>query len=97
MDATTAIGTGAAVLTTFSSFPQLRKAWVTGSTGDLSLNTFLMLFTGVALWTLYGWLRQDWVVLAANAVGTLGLGGILWLKLRETVAGRQRSLRRTDG
>jgi len=90
MDATTAIGTGAAVLTTVSNFPQLWKCWTTGSTGDLSLKTFLMLFVGVLLWTVYGWLRQDWVVIGANAVGAVSLAGILYFKLREMMTGSTR-------
>ena len=91
MDATTAIGTGAAVLTTIANFPQLWKCWTTGSAGDLSLKTFLLLFVGVLLWTVYGWLRQDWVVIGANAVGALSLAGILYFKLREMMTGKTRS------
>lgn len=88
MDATTAIGTTAAVLTTFANLPQLVKCWRTGSTGDLSLKTFLMLFVGVAGWTLYGWLKRDWIVLGSNAVGALILAGVLYFKLREMMAAR---------
>ena len=42
-----------------------------------------LLSTGVALWLIYGLLKGDWVIIAANAA-TLALVGILAiLKLRE--------------
>ena len=54
MDLTTLIGLCAAVCTTVSYYPQLKKCWETGEAGDLSLKMFLILATGVALWAVYG-------------------------------------------
>jgi MtN3 and saliva related transmembrane protein len=54
IDLTTLIGLLAAFCTTVSYYPQLKKCWVTGSAGDLSLTTFVMLSTGVGLWVFYG-------------------------------------------
>jgi MtN3 and saliva related transmembrane protein len=83
MDITTAIGFFAAFCTSVSYFPQLRKCWRTGSTGDLSLKMFSTLATGVAAWVLYGVLKRDIVIIIANAVSFCCLAGILWFKLRE--------------
>ena len=83
MDVGTIIGGCAAVCTTFSSVPQLKKCWETGSAGDLSLRMLLLHSTGVALWIGYGVIRGDWVIIISNAVSLLLLLGILYFKLRE--------------
>ena len=84
MNLTTAIGLVAAFCTTVSYFPQLKKCWKTGKSGDLSLKMFATLATGVALWIVYGVLKSDFVIILANAVSLLFLIGILYFKLRET-------------
>ena len=83
MDTTTAIGGFAAVCTTASYIPQLKKCWETGEAGDLSLKMFLILTAGIASWVVYGVLRKDWVIIAANSVSLCFLAGILYFKLRE--------------
>jgi MtN3 and saliva related transmembrane protein len=83
MDAGTVIGGFAAVCTTLSSLPQLKKCWETGSAGDLSLRMLLLHSTGVALWIGYGVFRGDWVIIISNAVSLVLLLGILYFKLRE--------------
>ena len=83
MDVGTVIGGVAAVCTTLSNLPQLKKCWVTGSAGDLSLRTLLLHSTGVALWIGYGVVRDDWVIIISNTVSLLLLLGILFFKLRE--------------
>ena len=83
MNLTTVIGLTAAVCTTVSYFPQLKKCWDTGSAGDLSLKMFLTLAAGVALWAVYGFLRADVVIIVANAISFALLMGILYFKLRE--------------
>jgi len=83
MDLTTGVGTTAAILTTLSNLPQLKKCWDTGSAGHLSLRAFSILATGVALWIVYGALRDDAVIMLANIVSLTLLLGILYFKLRE--------------
>jgi MtN3 and saliva related transmembrane protein len=78
----TLTGTLAAICTTVSYVPQLRKAWSSGETGDLSLKMLLFLGAGLALWTVYGMLRADAVIMAANGVSLTLLGVIVYLKLR---------------
>jgi MtN3 and saliva related transmembrane protein len=74
----------AAFCTTVSYFPQLKKCWQTGHTGDLSLRMFSILAAGIAMWTLYGILKSDLVIIVANSVSLALLLGILYFKLRES-------------
>jgi MtN3 and saliva related transmembrane protein len=78
-----AVGFFAALCTTVSYFPQLKKCWDTGSAGDLSLTMFLTLTVGVATWIGYGFLQRDLVIIVANAVSLVLLLGILYFKLKE--------------
>jgi len=45
----TVIGLAAAVCTTTANLPQLKKAWTTGQTDDLSLWTLLLFGSGLAM------------------------------------------------
>jgi MtN3 and saliva related transmembrane protein len=92
MDITTAIGSLAAFCTTVSYFPQLKKCWQTGQTGDLSLKMFSILTAGIALWVVYGFLISDYVVIAANIVSLLLLCGILYFKLRPARLAHEKQL-----
>ena len=88
------IGAAAAFCTTVSYIPQLKKVWTTGETGDLSLKMLLLLAAGLALWMIYGFMRADLVIIAANAVSLALLSCIIFFKLREKApdeAGRQRA------
>jgi MtN3 and saliva related transmembrane protein len=83
MDPTTLVGGAAAICTTVSYFPQLKKCWQTGKAGDLSFKMLAILATGVALWAVYGFLKSDLVIIAANVTSLALLMGILYFKLRE--------------
>jgi MtN3 and saliva related transmembrane protein len=67
--ATYILGVLAATLTSLSYLPQVRKAIPRGSTSDLSLKMLVALSTGLCLWVLYGFLKEDWVIMLANMVG----------------------------
>ncbi len=84
-----AIGLVAAAMTTFAYLPQVLKAWVTRSTGDLSLFMVLLLSTGVLIWAVYGWLREDFVIVLANVVSFIFLANLLILKVVEIVSRRR--------
>jgi MtN3 and saliva related transmembrane protein len=81
------IGVCAAVLTSLSYIPQVRKAWPRGSTRDLSLHMLVVLTSGLLLWIGYGLLKGDWVIVAANSVGAALSAGVLIFKLRDMRAG----------
>jgi MtN3 and saliva related transmembrane protein len=77
------IGACAAVLTSLSYLPQVRKAWPRGSTSDLSLKMLVALTAGLLLWIGYGLLRGDWVIVAANGVGAALSASVLAFKIRD--------------
>ena len=77
------IGVCAAILTSLSYIPQVRKAWPRGSTKDLSLHMLIVLTTGLLLWIGYGVLKGDWVIVAANSVGAILSGSVLAFKIRD--------------
>jgi MtN3 and saliva related transmembrane protein len=77
------IGAVAAMLTSLSYIPQVRKAWPRGSTDDLSLKMLVALTTGLLLWIAYGLLKGDWVIVAANGVAVTLSGSVLAFKLRD--------------
>jgi MtN3 and saliva related transmembrane protein len=77
----TVIGLAAAVCTTAANLPQLKKAWITGQTDDLSLKTLLLFGSGMMLWVIYGLLQRDVVIMLANGISLLILSVILYLKV----------------
>ena len=79
----TLVGFVAAACTTLSYIPQVKKAWQTGSTGDLSLKMLTILASGIALWIVYGFLKGDIVIILANTVSLLLLASLVVFKLRE--------------
>jgi MtN3 and saliva related transmembrane protein len=81
MDLSNVVGVAAAVGTTVSYFPQVRKAWMTRSVGDLSLRTVLLLSIGLGMWVLYGWLERDGVILIANSISLVLALNLVLLKL----------------
>jgi len=88
------MGTTAAVLTSFGFVPQIMKMWRTKSVGDVSLATLLQFTAGVALWAIYGMLRADLVIVAANLTALLSLAVGLFLYVHfggHRASGRRRA------
>lgn len=83
---TNALGGLAAFLTTVANVPQVIKCFRTGSAGDLSKKMLIALAMGFALWLAYGVMRDDWIIMAANATSLGLIAVLLWFKWRE---GRQ--------
>lgn len=82
MDSVTVLGLIAAVLTTGSFLPQAIKTWKTKSTKDVSIVMYLLLCTGIILWTAYGFLINSIPVIAANVVSFIFTFAILALKIK---------------
>jgi MtN3 and saliva related transmembrane protein len=80
----TLIGFVAAVCTTLSYVPQVKKCWQTHSTGDLSLKMILLLAAGISLWVVYGLMKSDMVIVIANSVSLVFLANLLVFKVKET-------------
>ena len=76
MDKITALGIVAGIITTVSFLPQVIKTWKTRHTKDISLVMFSSLVFGMALWMIYGILKDDVPIVLANAV-TIGLASII--------------------
>jgi MtN3 and saliva related transmembrane protein len=79
----TLVGLAAALLTSGSYLPQVWKAWRTRSVADLSLRMLVALISGLSLWTAYGVLRDDAVLVGANIVGISLLANLLGFKIAE--------------
>ena len=79
----TAVGVIAAMLTSLSYIPQVKKVRAGHSTEDLSLRTLIALTCGLVLWVLYGAIKGDWIIIAANITGTSLTGYVLYHKLQE--------------
>jgi MtN3 and saliva related transmembrane protein len=86
---TTLIGLAAAICTTASYVPQLKKCWDTGRAEDLSKKMILTLGLGIALWVVYGFARRDVVTILANGLSLLLLLGIFYFKWRPQPGGTQ--------
>jgi MtN3 and saliva related transmembrane protein len=77
------LGVGAALLTSLSYVPQVRKALPRNSTDDLSLKTLIALTGGLSAWIAYGLIISDYIVACANMVGALLAGIVLACKIRD--------------
>jgi MtN3 and saliva related transmembrane protein len=88
MTPTEIIGAVAATLTTIAFVPQAHKVLVYKDTHSLSLGMYVIFTIGVVLWGVYGYLREDWVIIAANAITAVLCLAILVMKLRNDVLGR---------
>lgn len=78
-----AVGFGAAIGTTAAWFPQVARTWSTRSARDFSWGYLALFIMGVFLWTMYGVLRHDVVVIVANGVTLLLVISVGLVKARE--------------
>jgi MtN3 and saliva related transmembrane protein len=80
----TIIGILAALLTSFSYVPQVRKMWRRRSAKDVSNVTIFQMGLGCILWLIYGISLTDFVIIGANVVAliTLVIGVVLYYRYR---------------
>jgi MtN3 and saliva related transmembrane protein len=76
----TLVGLAAAFCTTIAFLPQVIQTWRTRSTKDISLAMFLVFTTGIFLWLVYGAIRHDVPLIAANGITFVLSGTILYFK-----------------
>lgn len=81
-------GLVAAGLTTFAFLPQVLQTWRSRSTEGLNLPMLIVLASGIALWTIYGFGTGQLPVILANAVTLCLVTVLLALKLRDTLRPR---------
>jgi MtN3 and saliva related transmembrane protein len=66
------VGGSAATLTTICWLPQAIKILRTQDTSGISLATYAVFATGIALWLCYGILLESWPIIISNII-TLAL------------------------
>ena len=79
------IGYPAAILTTIAFVPQAWQSWKNTDLSGISLPMYLLFTLGVGLWLVYGILKDDLPIIAANTITLLLASMVLWLKLTEKV------------
>ena len=84
MDSIEIIGFIAATLTTSAFLPQVYKVVKTKEVGAISLTMFLVMFTGVVLWLVYGWSINSSSMVLANSVTGLLIFVLIILKIKHT-------------
>jgi len=67
MSIDTLIGVAASVFTATSLLPQLIKLIKEKKTEGVSVLMLVVLFTGLALWIVYGILKSDWIIVVSNS------------------------------
>jgi MtN3 and saliva related transmembrane protein len=78
----TLIGSAAATCSTVAYLPQVIRTWRTRSTRDISVGMFAVIVLATALWLIYGIALDDGAIIAANVLGLMLSGIILFFKLR---------------
>lgn len=58
------------------------RIWQKKEADDVSLITFGIFALGTCVWTIYGLVMSDWVVIVSFAVGMLGSWSVLGLTIR---------------
>lgn len=76
------LGLVATLFTTSSFVPQVWRTWTTRDVSGISLPTYAIITVGLALWLVYGLLKDDLPLIVANAVMVLLTGAITGMKLR---------------
>lgn len=76
------LGLAAGFCTTVAVTPQIRKALRTKEVEDVSPKMYMVLMTGLALWTIYGTLKNDWPIIIANGIAFILNSWMLYLWYR---------------
>jgi MtN3 and saliva related transmembrane protein len=76
------IGGFATFFTLWSTVPQIRKSLRTKKTDDVSKWLIISLIGGLSLWVVYGIMKQDVMIVAANSIGVSLNVVLLMLELR---------------
>lgn len=79
------IGSIAATCTTLAFIPQAVQSYKTRDLSGISLPMYSMFTLGVAMWLVYGLLKQDWPIIIANTITVALSAMILVLKVSETI------------
>ena len=62
----TVVGVVASICTSTCMLPQLIKLVKDKKATDISISMLVILFVGVSSWVVYGFLKNDWIIISAN-------------------------------
>jgi MtN3 and saliva related transmembrane protein len=82
MDSLDLLGLVATAFTTSSFVPQVWRTWKTRDVSGISLPTYVIITVGLALWLVYGLLKDDLPLIVANAMMVVLTGAITVMKLK---------------
>jgi MtN3 and saliva related transmembrane protein len=82
MNTTQWIGIAAGVLTSVSMLPQLIKIIKEKKADDVSIVMLSVLISGLALWAVYGFMREDWPIIITNLFSFLLNCVVLFFRIR---------------
>ncbi|MFN8288931.1 MAG: SemiSWEET transporter [Chitinophagaceae bacterium] len=76
------LGYAAGALTAFTFLPQVIKTWKEKSAKDVSLYMFIIAFLNEIMWLVYGFMINNWVIIATNAVMLVMSSFMILLKMK---------------
>ncbi|MFT7229117.1 MAG: MtN3 and saliva related transmembrane protein [Methylophilaceae bacterium] len=79
------VGSIAATCTTLAFIPQAIHSYKTRDLSGVSLPMYSIFTAGVAMWLVYGLLKQDWPIIIANTITVALSAMMLVLKIRGTL------------
>ncbi len=82
MDGVTLLGLLAAAVSTVGFAPQVIKVYKTRMTRDLSLGSYIILFSGLFLWFIYGLLLGAIPIILGNAIACAMAAYIIFMKIK---------------
>ncbi len=82
MDGVTLLGLLAAAVSTVGFAPQVIKVYRTRMTRDLSLGSYVILFSGLFLWFIYGLLLGAIPIILGNAIACAMAAYIIIMKIK---------------
>lgn len=68
MDIVQIVGIGASVFSALSLLPQLVKILNDKEANSISWMMLAALFGSITLWSAYGWLKEDWIIVISNGI-----------------------------
>ena len=82
MDPVAVIGYAAGAFTTVAFLPQLVRALRTKSTADLSPPMLALMFSGVSLWSIYGYFIGSVPIVVPNAIMAAMIAVLIALRFK---------------
>lgn len=83
------VGCLASFCSVSSFIPQALKVIKTGDTATISTRMYTLTVLGFALWTAFGFIRDEWPIILTNSLCFVFSGFILFQKIRSRQAPRQ--------